>query len=93
MILRTFFVALCLFGGASRAHAWGKLGHEAIGALANDLLHEKARLRVKKILGAEDLSDASTWLDELRSAEKGKGGLAMNAEAAAFNAKFTDNHK
>jgi hypothetical protein len=90
---RVFLTLLLLLGGATRAGAWGRLGHEAIGAVATELLHEKARLRLKKILGTDDLSDASVWLDELRSADKGRGALANNVEAAAFNRKFPDNHK
>jgi hypothetical protein len=85
--------AVMLTTVAPQGRAWGKLGHEAIGTLAAELLHEKARLRIKKILGPDDLAGASTWLGDLRSAEKGKGGLANNAEAAAFNKKFSDNHK
>lgn len=85
-------VLLCALN-PPRALAWGKLGHEAIGTLAGGLLHERARLQVKKILGTEDLADASVWLDELRSAGRGTGQLAGNADTAAFNKKFPDNHK
>jgi len=57
------------------------------------LLHEKARLRVKKILGTDDLAGASVWLDELRSVGRGTGPLAGDADAIAFNKKFPDNHE
>ena len=86
-------LALLTLAAGPRAHAWGKLGHEAIGALASDLLHEKARLRVKKILGSDDLARGAVWLDELRAAERGTGPLAGDAEAMAFNKKFPDNHE
>jgi hypothetical protein len=79
--------------GAPRVFAWGRLGHEAIGTLASGLLYEKAKLRVKRILGTDDLADASVWLDELRSAGRGAGPLAGDADAAAFNKKFPDNHE
>ncbi len=92
MFRRIFLLALLIAAAGPRAWAWGKLGHDAIGTLATGLLHEKARLRVKKILGTEDLGDASVWLDELRSAGRGTGPLAGDAEAAAFNKKFPDNH-
>jgi hypothetical protein len=87
-------LVLALLGAlaAPRAQAWGKLGHEAIGTLTSQLLHETARLRVKKILGTDDLTEASVWLDELRSAGRGTGALAADADAAAFNKKFPDNH-
>lgn len=86
-------VSLLALAGAGRAFAWGRLGHQAIGELAADLLHEKARLQVKKILGASELATAGVWLDELRAAERGTGGLAGDPEAVAFNQKFPDHHK
>lgn len=85
--------ALLIACAVPSALAWGRLGHEAIGTLATDLLNEKARLRIKKILGTDELAAAAMWLDELRSAEKGKGALAKDAEAAAFNKKYADNPK
>ena len=93
MKARIIFVIFLTLWSAGRALAWGRLGHQAIGELAADLLHEKARLQVKKILGSGDLASAGAWLDELRAAERGTGALAGDAEAAAFNQKFPDNHK
>lgn len=92
-MFRVFLLALLALGTAPRAFAWGRLGHEAISTVASGLLHEKARLQVKKILGTENLADVSVWLDELRSAQHGTGPLAGDAEAAAFNKKFPDNHQ
>lgn len=92
MLPRIFFLLLCL-GAAPAAHAWGRLGHEAIGTLAGDLLKPSVRARVKKILGNDDLADAGVWLDEVRSADRGTGPLVSDKEAIAFNKKFPDNHK
>ena len=86
-------VLLLIVLAGPRAFAWGRLGHEAIGTLAGELLKEKARMRVKKLLGTDDLANASTWLDEIRSADRGTGPLVGNKEAVAFNKKFSDNHK
>ncbi len=91
MWLRILFIGLCL-PVAPWVQAWGRLGHEAIGTLTSGLLHEKARLQVKKLLGTEELAEASVWLDELRAAGTGTGPLAKDADAAAFNKKFPDNH-
>jgi hypothetical protein len=91
MAPRIVLLALLALNGISRAQAWGRLGHEAIGALAGGLLHERARLQVKKILGPEDLADVAVWLDELRAAGRGTGPLAGSREAIAFNKKFPDN--
>jgi hypothetical protein len=92
MFRRIFLPALMLLATGARAFAWDALGHEAIGTLAGSLLHERARLQVKKILGTDNLAAVSVWLDQVRSAEHGTGPLAGNAEAAAFNKKFPDNH-
>jgi hypothetical protein len=92
MLCRLFLAALLAFA-APAAHAWGKLGHEAIGKLAGELVQPKARLAVKKILGNDDLADAGKWLDEVRSAERGQGPLAGDAEVAAFNKQYPESHK
>ena len=92
MICRCCLLAALLLA-APRGFAWGKLGHEAIGTLASNLLHEEVRLRVNKFLGTDDLAEASVWLDELRSVGRGTGPLAGDADAVAFNEKFSDNHE
>lgn len=49
------------------ALAWGPTGHRVVGAIAEHHLSRKARKAVKRILGAESLAIASTWMDEVRS--------------------------
>ncbi len=88
---RLLLLVLLAVASGPGAFGWGRLGHEAIGTLAGGMLHEKARLRVKKLLGTEDLADVSVWLDELRAAGRGTGPLAGDPVAAAFNKKFPDN--
>jgi hypothetical protein len=92
-MLCRFFLAALLACAAPAAHAWGRLGHEAIGTVAGELLKPKARLAVKKILGNDYLADAGTWLDEVRTSARGMGPLAGDKEAAAFNKKFPDSNK
>ena len=92
-MFRRLFLVVMAVAVAPSSHAWGRLGHEAIGTLAGDLLKQKARLNVKKILGNDDLADAGVWLDEVRSAERGMGPLAGDKDAAAFNKKFPDSNK
>ena len=49
------------------AHAWGPLGHRISGDIAQRHLTPAAQSAVKQILGAEDLAEASTWADDMRS--------------------------
>jgi hypothetical protein len=46
---------------------WGQTGHRTIGEVASTHLSRKAEKQVKKLLGAESLAIASTWMDEVRS--------------------------
>lgn len=49
------------------AHSWGKTGHRVTGEIAQAYLSETAQQRVAEILGVEDLAEASTWPDFMRS--------------------------
>jgi hypothetical protein len=49
------------------AHAWGKIGHRAVAAVADSQLSGLARAQVRDLLGAESLDEAATWPDEMRS--------------------------
>ena len=51
----------------SPAHAWGKTGHRVTGYIAEAYLSDAAREHVRAILGREDLAEASTWPDFMRS--------------------------
>ena len=47
--------------------AWGPLGHRVTGQIAQSRLNPRAAAAVQRILGTEDLAEASTWADEMRS--------------------------
>lgn len=51
----------------TEAFAWGKTGHRVTGEIAEQHLSNKAKREIKKILGVEDLAEASTWPDFMRS--------------------------
>ena len=67
-MLRTLILA---FAGASLlsfpAYGWGKTGHRVTGEIAETYLSEPAKERIQEILGVEDLAEASTWPDFMRS--------------------------
>lgn len=46
--------------------SWGRVGHEAVGYIAEAHLTPKAAAAVKDLLGNETLADISTYADEIR---------------------------
>lgn len=52
---------------ASPAHAWGPEGHRITGAIADANLSGLARAQVHLLIGPEDLAQAATWPDEMKS--------------------------
>lgn len=62
----SFLFALPLLA-ATPAQAWGPIGHRITGAIADRNLSGAARAQVRLLLGTEDLAEASTWPDDMRS--------------------------
>jgi len=58
---------LALLCCCSPALAWGPLGHRISGAIAQQHLTAGAQSAIGGILGVEDLAEASTWADDMRS--------------------------
>lgn len=74
--IRPMFAVL-LAAAACAAHAWGPVGHRAVGGIADRLLNEEARAQVALLLaddldkygnpsGRTTLAQVSTWADEIR---------------------------
>ncbi len=60
----------------SQAYAWGDLGHETTGEIAEQILAKKfpeTKQAVIQILGVEPLAVAAKWPDQVRSDERFKG--------------------
>ncbi|MFK8052204.1 MAG: S1/P1 nuclease [Woeseiaceae bacterium] len=57
-------IVACLPG---RVEAWGKTGHRVIGMIAEEYLSDDSKAAIEKILGVEDLAEASVWADFMRS--------------------------
>ena len=65
-----------------------------MGVLAERLISSETRAKVQQVLsqgGDSDLASISTWADNVREAGKGRGPLANDPEAAAFNQHFPHN--
>ncbi|KAI0072489.1 nuclease Le1 [Panus rudis PR-1116 ss-1] len=66
--MKPSFIALAL--GAKSVAAWGALGHQSIGFIAQQFLAPNALSFVQKTLGSQynfSLGPAATWADEVRS--------------------------
>lgn len=60
-------MAISLAALSVPAHAWGPLGHRITGAIAQENLSGTARAHVQLLLGSEDLAEAATWPDDMKS--------------------------
>lgn len=49
------------------ALAWGPTGHRITGVIAEQSLSGVARANIRILLGDEDLAEAATWPDDMRS--------------------------
>ena len=72
---------LALLGMSLPAEAWGPLGHRVSAEIAQHHLRPQTLHRVQEILGSEDLAQASTWPDEMRSSPE----PFWQHEASAFH--------
>lgn len=59
------FLILIITVLALSAH--GKTGHRVVGKIAEDLLTDKAKMEIKKILGHTNLASVSNWADFIKS--------------------------
>ncbi len=67
VMIRLMFLLLATTMLAPAASGWGKTGHRVSSQIAERYLDDTARAAVAEILGVEDLAEASTWPDFMRS--------------------------
>ena len=65
--MRKLILPLILLSITSPAFAWGPIGHRVTGAIADRNLSGVARANVQLLLGEEDLAQAATWPDDMKS--------------------------
>ena len=75
MLKLALAVAVTMFIAPS-ANAWGPIGHRVTGAIADENLSGVARANVRLLLGVEDLAEAATWPDDMKSVRLSKNGLS-----------------
>ncbi len=62
-----FFLLFCSFIFSQQALSWGQIGHRVTAAIAEHYLNYEARMAINHFLPNEDLAEASTYADEMRS--------------------------
>ncbi|MDP5032406.1 MAG: S1/P1 nuclease [Paraglaciecola sp.] len=67
MKLKTIVFAVTSILLSGQAVAWGQNGHRVTGAIAEQYLTPQAKQAIANMLGNEDLAEASTYPDEMRS--------------------------
>lgn len=67
MKIKTMVVALSSLILSGQVSAWGQNGHRVTGAIAQQYLTPKAQQAISRLLPNEDLAEASTYPDEMRS--------------------------
>lgn len=67
MKLPKYLLCLSVLLVSVQAFGWGQTGHRVTGALAELYLTPQAKKAIGNILPNEDLAEASTWADEMRS--------------------------
>lgn len=63
-----FIMAFIAIGFTQSASAWGRIGHDAIAAIAERNLTPKAKKTIEKYIGHSIICDAS-WMDQFRNSQ------------------------
>lgn len=67
MKLNNLIVGVVAAAMSFQALSWGQTGHRVTGAIAEQYLTPEAQLAISQLLNNEDLAEASTYADEMRS--------------------------
>ncbi|WP_339720809.1 S1/P1 nuclease [uncultured Paraglaciecola sp.] len=67
MKFRTLIIGTVAAAMSFQALSWGQVGHRVTGAIAEQYLTPKTQLAISQLLFNEDLAEASTYADEMRS--------------------------
>jgi len=58
---------LFLLSVSTSSVAWGPEGHEIVGDIARSHLTDHARVRIRELLGSDDLAAVSAWADDIKA--------------------------
>ena len=66
-ILKKIFIAVFFILGIAEASAWGVTGHRVVAEIAENHLTNRAKRKLKKLIGKQKLAYWANWADNVRN--------------------------
>ena len=71
-ILKKIFIAVFFIFGIAEASAWGVTGHSVVAEIAENHLTNRAKRKLKKLIGKQKLAYWANWPDNVRNSPEWK---------------------
>ena len=71
-ILKKIFIAVFFIFGIAEASAWGVTGHRVVAEIAENHLTNRAKRKLKKLIGKQKLAYWANWPDNVRNSPEWK---------------------
>ena len=71
-ILKKIFIAVFFVFGIAEASAWGVTGHRVVAEIAENHLTNRAKRKLKKLIGKQKLAYWANWPDNVRNSPEWK---------------------
>ena len=71
-ILKKIFIAVFFILGVAEASAWGVTGHRVVAEIAENHLTNRAKRKLKKLIGKQKLAYWANWPDNVRNSPEWK---------------------
>ena len=71
-ILKKIFIAVFFILGIAEASAWGVTGHRVVAEIAENHLTNRAKRKLKKLIGKQKLAYWANWPDNVRNSPEWK---------------------
>ena len=71
-ILKKIFIAVFFIFGIAEASAWGVTGHRVVAEIAENHLTNRAKRKLKKLIGKQKLAYWANWPDNVRNSSEWK---------------------
>ena len=71
-ILKKIFIAVFFIFGIAEASAWGVTGHRVVAEIAENHLTNRAKRKLKKLIGKQKLAYWANWSDNVRNSPEWK---------------------
>jgi S1/P1 endonuclease family protein len=71
-VLKKIFIAVFFIFGIAEASAWGVTGHRVVAEIAENHLTNRAKRKLKKLIGKQKLAYWANWPDNVRNSPEWK---------------------